>query len=180
MQQLRTTRLVLDAPREDDIPAVFEVCQDPELLRWVPLPDPYTREDAEFFVRAYCSYGLASGRFTVWAVRESSTEPLVGIVEVRRDEAVGSASLGSWLAAGARRRGMMTEALTAVCDYALDPAGLGFERLCWEYLPGNLASRRLAEKVGFEFAGAQPHSVGFRGEEYEGLTGVLYRYGVRG
>ena len=180
MQALRTARLVLDAPRESDIPAVLEACSDAETLRWVPLPEPYTRESAEFFVRAYCPHGLASGRFTVWAIREGGSRPLLGVVEVRRDEAAGSASLGCWLTPGARRRGVMTEALAAVCAHALSPDGLGLDRLRWEYLPGNEASRRLADAVGFDFAGAQAHVVDFRGERREALTGVLRRDDVRG
>lgn len=175
MQALRTARLVLDSPRESDITAVFQACSDPDVLRWIPLPEPYTRQNAEFFVRSYSPHGLASGRFTVWAVREGETRPLVGVVEVRRDEAPGSASVGCWLTPAARRRGVMTEALTAVCAHALDPEGLGFERLHWEYLPGNEVSRHLAESVGFDFAGVEPHTVDFRDEQREALTGVLSR-----
>lgn len=171
---------MLDTPRETDIPAVLEACSDPETLRWIPLPEPYTRESAEFFVRSYAPHGLASGRFTVWAIRESVTGPLIGAVEVRRDEAAGSASLGCWLTPSARRRGVMTEALNAVCAHALDPQGLGLEQLRWEYLPGNEASRRLADDVGFDFAGVQPHLVDFRGEQRQALAGVLRRDGLRG
>jgi RimJ/RimL family protein N-acetyltransferase len=179
VQALRTARLVLDAPRETDIPAVLEACSDPEVSRWIPLPEPYTQENAEFFVRSYSPHGLASGRFTVWAIRESADGPLIGAVEVRRDEAAGSASIGCWLATASRRRGVMTEALSAVCAYALDPGGLGFDRLNWEYLPGNEASRRLAEAAGFDFAGALPHAIDFRGDRRDALTGVLRRDSLR-
>lgn len=171
---------MLDEPRETDIPAVLEACSDPEILRWIPLPEPYTRESAEFFVRSYVPHGLASGRFAVWAIRESETSPLIGVVEVRRDDAAGAASLGCWLTPAARRRGVMTEALTAVCAHALNPEGLGFERLHWEYIPGNDASRRLAEAVGFDFAGVEPHEVDFRGEPRQALTGELRRDRLRG
>lgn len=180
MQALRTARLVLDVPREADIPAVLEACQDPGILRWIPLPDPYTLENAEFFVRSYCPHGLASGRFTVWAIREGDGAPLLGVVEVRRDEAEGSASVGCWLTPAHRHRGIMSEALTAVCAWALAPDGLGFHRLRWEYLPGNEVSRRLAESVGFDFTGAEPHPVDFRDEQRQVLTGVLRRDDVRG
>lgn len=170
---------MLDTPRETDIPAVLEACSDAETLRWIPLPQPYTLENAEFFVRSYCPHGLAGGRFIVWAVRESETAPLVGVIEVRRDDAAGGASIGCWLTPAARRRGVMTEALAAVCAHALAPDGLGFQRLHWEYLPGNEASRRLAEAVGFDFAGAEPHLVDFRGEQRQALTGALSRDGLR-
>lgn len=171
---------MLDTPRETDIPAVFAACSDPEILRWIPLPEPYTRESAEFFVRSYVPHGLASGRFTVWGIRESETSPLIGVVEVRRDDAPGAASLGCWLTPAARRGGVMTEALTAVCAHALDPEGLGFERLHWEYLPGNEVSRRLAEAVGFDFSGVEPHTIDFRGEQRQSLRGELSRDGLRG
>jgi RimJ/RimL family protein N-acetyltransferase len=74
----------------------------------------------------------------------------------------------------------MTEALTAVCAHALDPDGLGFERLNWEYLLCNEASRRLAGAVGFDFTGAGAHEVDFRGERRRAQTGVLRRDGLRG
>lgn len=172
---LRTPRLVLDAPRESDIPAVLAACQDERTQQWVPLPSPYTRESAEFFVRSYCPHGLASRQYTVWALRPSPVAPLLGVVEVRRDERRGSASLGCWLEPGSRGQGLMREALLAVTAHALDPDGLGFERLRWEYLPGNEESRRLAEGVGFDFADAEAHLVPFRGEERTALVGVLLR-----
>ncbi|CAM5315349.1 GNAT family N-acetyltransferase [Leifsonia shinshuensis] len=180
MQALRTARLVLDEPLESDVPAVLEACSDPETLRWIPLPEPYTRESAEYFVRSYCPHGLASGQYTVWAIREGDALPLVGAVEVRRDEAPGSASLGCWLTPSARREGVMSEALGAVCAHAVAPDGMGFDRLHWEYLPGNEASRRVAETVGFDFTGVRPHLVEFRGEQREALTGELRRDGLRG
>ena len=166
---------MLDAPRESDIPAVLAACQDEDTLRWVPLPQPYTRASAEFFVRSYCPHGLASGQYTVWAIRPGETDPLVGVVEVRRDEKAGSASLGCWLEPGSRGRGVMREALVAVCAHALAADGLGFERLRWEYLRGNDGSRRLAEAVGFRFGGAVPHRVRFHDEEREALVGELLR-----
>jgi RimJ/RimL family protein N-acetyltransferase len=175
MLTLRTPRLVLDAPREGDVAAVLEACRDAQTQRWVPLPDPYTRASAEFFVGSYCAHGLVSGQYTVWAIRLAEASPLVGVVEVRRDDAAGSASLGCWLVPGARGQGVMHEALQAVIAHALDPDGLGFTRLRWEYLPGNEQSRRLAEGVGFDFAGGVGHRVRLHGEERDALVGVLLR-----
>ena len=96
--RLVTERLVLDAPRGEDVDAVFEACQDADTQRWVPLPTPYTRESAEFFVTAYCPHGIASGQYTVWALRDRATGRFEGVLEVRRDDAPGCASLGCWLA----------------------------------------------------------------------------------
>ncbi|WP_223690579.1 GNAT family N-acetyltransferase [Leifsonia poae] len=158
---LRTARLLLDAPRESDIDAVYDACQDAEILRWIPVPIPYTHADAEFFVRSYVPHGEASGQFTVWALRADDA-PLLGVVEVRKDEAPGSASLGSWLAPEARGRGYMREALTRVVDHSMAETGMGYTRLRWEHLLGNTASERLAESVGFAPSGVR--EIEFRGE----------------
>jgi RimJ/RimL family protein N-acetyltransferase len=172
MTTLRTERLVLDTPRESDVDAVFQACQDPEIRRWVPLPDPYTRESAEFFVRSYVAHGSASGSYTVWAIRIDD-DPLIGVVEVRKDEGAGSASTGCWLAPAPRGHGYMREALKRVVEYALDPAGLGFTRLRWESLEGNEASRRLAESVGFVFEADAVHEVEFHGGPQTAIVGTL-------
>src|SRR5947209_7799363 len=143
---LLTARLALAAPTEDDIPDVVEACQDPETQAWVPLPSPYTRESAEFFVRSYGPHGAASGRYTVWALHLREGGRLLGALEARSDDAPGVASLGCWSGPWARGHGYMREALGAVARYALDPSGLGFEQLNWVYVPGNEASRRRVKR----------------------------------
>jgi len=47
---VRTARLVLRPARQDDVDEVFRACQDTEMQRWVPVPVPYTRDDAADFV----------------------------------------------------------------------------------------------------------------------------------
>lgn len=173
MHALRTARLVLDAPREDDVDAVLDACTDPETQRGVPLPSPYTRADAEYFVRDYCPHGELSGRYRVWALRTAPDAPLLGTVEVRHDETPGSASLGCWLRPSARGNGYMREAVRAVVAYALDPRGLGCAELHWDCLPDNTRSRRLGEAVGFVFDAGERRTLPFRGEPRETLSGVL-------
>jgi RimJ/RimL family protein N-acetyltransferase len=171
---LRTERLLLDAPRESDIDAVFAACQDAELQRWVPIPSPYTHEDAEFFVRSYVPHGTSSGRYSVWALRQDD-RPLMGLVEVRKDDAPGSASLGCWLAPEARGKGYMREAHQRILEFALDPGGMDFTRVCWESLIGNEVSMKLALALGFSFDPDQSHEVEFRGEKRRAVSGFRFR-----
>src|SRR6187397_3077761 len=42
--------LVLRPWRPADAPAVFAVCQDPEIARWVTIPQPFGLADAEAFI----------------------------------------------------------------------------------------------------------------------------------
>ena len=47
---VRTDRLTLRPYRQDDVDAVHRACQDPDTQRWLPIPSPYTRDDAVEFV----------------------------------------------------------------------------------------------------------------------------------
>lgn len=170
---LRTARLVLNTPRESDIDAVYAACQDAAILRAIPLPIPYTIEHAEFFVRSYVPHGEASGSYVVFAIRAGDDDPLLGVIEVRKDEAAGSASMGCWLAPISRGHGYMYEALARVVAYALAANGLGFSRLRWEYLVGNTASERLATSLGFIFDSSPDREIEFRGERVSARVGML-------
>lgn len=47
---LTTDRLRLRNFVPEDADAVYAICQDPSIRRWTVVPDPYTRQDAEFFL----------------------------------------------------------------------------------------------------------------------------------
>jgi RimJ/RimL family protein N-acetyltransferase len=170
---LRTERLILDAPARSDIDTILELCQDPEIHMWVPLPWPYERSNAEFFVESYVPHGLASGAYETWAIRTSADRTFIGAIELRRDVAVRSASIGCWLGRPSRRQGYMTEAAAGVVDYALGPNGPGFVRLRWEGLVGNEASMRIATSLGFVVEPDVGRTVEFRGELRPAWLAVL-------
>lgn len=161
---LRTRRLVLDTPGAGDIEAVFELCQDPEIRKWLPIASPFEHSDAEFFVQSYVPHGEASNSYTTWALRRSAGTPLIGAVEVRRDEAPASASLGCWIGAAHRGQGLMAEALTAVAAYAFAPDGMALAQLRWQGLAGNERSAALARSLGFVHDPAGATTFDFRGQ----------------
>jgi RimJ/RimL family protein N-acetyltransferase len=50
--ELRGDRVALREWRLEDAPAVEGACGDPDIAYWIPwVPSPYTREDAEQYVR---------------------------------------------------------------------------------------------------------------------------------
>jgi RimJ/RimL family protein N-acetyltransferase len=130
--------------REDDAPAVYAACQDPELQHWLPhLPRPYTHHDAYAFVTG--ALGLGPYQF---AITEDAT--LVGSIALRVGKHE-TGYVGYWCEKGARGRGITTRALRRVCCYGLDD--LALERLDLTADVENLASQRVAEKIGFRREG---------------------------
>jgi ribosomal-protein-serine acetyltransferase len=62
-----------------------------------------------------------------------------------------TAEAGVFLAASARGRGIVTRAVAAMLDWAFVERGL--HRVEWRCAPNNLASRRVAERLGFTHEG---------------------------
>lgn len=154
---LRTERLVLSVPTDDDVDTIVELCQD-ELMRdtLASLPWPYTRTDAEFFVREVVAAGWEHGLGTVWGIREREGGPLLGTVGWNAERG----EIGYWMGAPSRGRGYMTEAVRAVCAWVF--AELGVERIGWEAVAGNAASARVARAAGFRYDGEGPSNIAFR------------------
>jgi len=147
--------LALTELRESDIDVITAYCQDPVFERFLTTPWPYERAHAEFFVREYAAGGWQRGDEATWAIRETPDGELLGAIGVRRP----SGSVGYWLGAPHRGRGLMTAALETVADAAFAPDGLALDRLTWECAIGNIASAALARSVGFRYDGEGPGEV---------------------
>jgi len=138
--------LVLRALEERDIEAVAEACNDPETVRWLPLPRPYGRPEARWFIDIFAPTTRASGVGIVRAVEREGR--LVGCVDVKRvDWAARTAEVGYWVAPWGRGSGAATDATRTVSEWMLRDRG--FERVELRAATGNLASQRVAEKAGF-------------------------------
>jgi RimJ/RimL family protein N-acetyltransferase len=129
-------------PGEDDVEAIHEACQDPEIPRWTNVPSPYTRDHARAFV-ASAATDPSARRFLAF-----TDDMFVGSFSVMEiDLDARCAEIGYWVAAPARGRGLATRALTLLRDWAA--AALGLERIVLLIHEDNLPSRRLAERTGF-------------------------------
>lgn len=147
--ELRTERTVLSVPTEADIDAVDEACQDAEIQRFTTVPSPYLRRHAEEFLARAAEWWTEDAEAT-WAIRVGGA--LAGMIGLSR-LASGGPEIGYWMARPHRARGLLTEAARAVVDWGLDPAGLGAARIEWRAMVGNVASARVAQRLGFRYEG---------------------------
>ena len=112
--EMRTERLLLRPFRLTDVDDVYAYASDTQWGRFLPVPDPYLRKDAEEFVARSI-------------IRSWDTQPLfaiclddavIGAIDVRVDVANKTAEVGYSISRAHWGKGMMAEAATAVIDWA--------------------------------------------------------------
>ena len=160
-------------PFEDaDIPWVYDVPLDPMVQKYVQIPVPYHRSDAEFFVRRMCVAGWDSRSRAEFVVESG------GVGEGRRLGRVGlgldgsgAGQIGYWTDPAARGRGVATAAVRALCGWAFGTLGLGLVE--WRAEVGNAASRRVAEKAGFTVEAVLRQRLVHRGLRVDAWVGSM-------
>lgn len=145
--ELRDGDLVLRPWVEDDVPALVAACNDPEIARWIPvIPSPYTEEDARAFIggesRAVPEYTVPEHSFAM-----TVDGVLAGAIGMSINSMNHGGRIGYWVVASLRGEGVCTRALRLLSRYALEE--LDLQRLDLITDPDNVASQRVAEKVGF-------------------------------
>jgi RimJ/RimL family protein N-acetyltransferase len=137
--------LVLRPWRDSDVFNVLAVCQDPEIARWVTIPQPFRLADAEAFIENAMTM-WRTGTGAPFAIIDEATNRLLGAV-TRFGPDGHQATFGLWLAPDARGRGVGTRALRRVADWTF--ATTAAIRLDCYIMVGNDASDRMVERAGF-------------------------------
>ncbi|MEU5839133.1 GNAT family N-acetyltransferase [Streptomyces diacarni] len=171
---LRTERLLLRPFERGDAEAVAAACDDPDIQRYVPVPEPYTRADAEEFVTVTSPTGWRDDTMYNFGVFTHDGQlvgsmGLVGLTILRTAEH--RAELGFWTARGHRRKGCTAEAGRAVAEWAF--TSLGVERLEWVAQADNEGSRAVARRIGFVEEGVQRARIVHRGTRRDARIAAL-------
>ena len=151
--------VILRLPRTSDAEAVAAACSDPEIARWIPVPVPYSLDDALDFI-AGAGDSWATGADLTFGIEERASGMLVGMIGLHGLDTPGRASVGYWLAPGARGRGLATRAVRLIAAWAFEDPAL--ERLQLMTLVGNDASGRVALRAGFRREGILRRYLAFR------------------
>ena len=147
---LETERLVLRTPGAEDIPAMAEHANNRKIAEMTAsLPWPYRASDARAFVDTQF-HQPHSAFFAVLLKREGDLT-FTGIASYVRRPGENAPEIGYWLGEPFWGRGIATEAVRAVIDYAFSETEL--ETLLGAARVVNPASRRVLEKCGFQWSG---------------------------
>jgi RimJ/RimL family protein N-acetyltransferase len=156
-----TDRLILRRFTLDDVPALYELCSRPEIIRYAQSTPLASLEEARAFMQAapfhdYATYGY--GRFAcVW--KESGA--VIGFSGVKYVPEIGDTELGYRFLPEYWGKGLATEAGRASIEFARADLGLG--RLVAMVHPDNVASARVLTRLGFAVE---------KQLQYSGLPGV--------
>nr|WP_246279735.1 GNAT family N-acetyltransferase [Psychromicrobium silvestre] len=130
-----------------DAEQVAANCQDPAAQRWLPaLPNPYTLQDAQTFIKDFAQAGWLNGERQTFAVADNASGNFIGTIDLHLFRA-STAELGINIGPGARGSGTALRAVQVLVDYAFN--GLNLQHLYWRAEVPNWASRKLAWKAGF-------------------------------
>jgi RimJ/RimL family protein N-acetyltransferase len=141
--------LILRPWRPADAPEVLAVCQDPDIARWVTIPQPFLPADADAFIQNTLTM-WRDGTGAAFAIVDAADNRLLGAV-TRFGPEGHQATFGLWLAPGARGRGVGTRSLRLVADWTF--ATTEAIRLDTFIMVGNEASDRMVERAGFRREG---------------------------
>lgn len=128
----------------DDAAAVAAACRDPAILLFTFMKDGLTEAEAvEWIDRGNERWSDGHPRF---AIVDSDTDRLLGEVGLNVNARHLSAEGHYWVKASDRQRGIASCALGLVADWGFSK---GVQRLFLLIHPENVASNRLAERMGF-------------------------------
>jgi ribosomal-protein-serine acetyltransferase len=149
-RSIRSSRLILEPTRESHAPGLWTAVSASvdELAPWMGWAvEPHRHETLDFAVSADQSWGTSLFNFTILC-----SEEIIGSIGLDHfDEATISSSLGYWLRTDHVGRGLMTEAVASVVDFAF--SHLTLHRIWLHAGVDNLDSIRVAEKAGFRREG---------------------------
>jgi len=157
--------VVLRQFREGDRSAVLATMGDPLVQRWLNMPREPVDRDFDSLLRLIRGSRRSGDRYD-YAVTERDVDVPVGsvIASRRHRENYEVAYLAG---AAGRGRGLMTRAVTLLCDALLDE---GVERLELRTHPGNEPSQQLAVRCGFQREGMERKSIWLHGRRADAIV----------
>jgi RimJ/RimL family protein N-acetyltransferase len=157
--------VVLRQFREGDRSAVLATMRDPLVQRWLNMPLSPADRDFDSLLRMIRDSRRRGERYD-YAVTEPGDDGAVGAVIASRRHRE-NYEIAYLAGETGRGRGLMTRAVTLLCDTLLDE---GVGRLELRTHPENEPSQRLAERCGFRREGTERKSIWLHGRRADAIV----------
>ncbi|MEU4534151.1 GNAT family N-acetyltransferase [Streptosporangium sp. NPDC023825] len=145
--------VVLREWEDDDLAAMVELFDDPEVAYWTPLASPFDPEAARVYLER-ARRRRASGERLQLAITADGGEPAGEVLLMLSGLGLDVAEIGYGLGAAYRGRGLASGAVRVMTEFALRTVGVS--RLLLEIEAGNAASVAVARAAGYRLTDAPP------------------------
>ncbi|GGX59346.1 GNAT family N-acetyltransferase [Streptomyces fructofermentans] len=147
---------------EDDIPALIELYDDPEIARWTPVASPFDTTAAQVYL-AEALDARAQGRKVQLAITTDGVVPRGEVLLFRSGADERDVEIAYGVGAAHRGLGLASRAVRLLAAYAVRYTGARRVVLCIE--EANAASAAVARATGFTFTDDEPVLRASRGRE---------------
>lgn len=144
-----------------DAASMFELNNDPEVIKYTGDKAFGSLEDARIFLENYDQYALHG--FGRWAVVQKSTGKFIGWCGLKYSATIDEVDIGFRLFKAAWNQGFATEAAKKCIQLGFD--SLGIKRIVGRAMVDNIASVKVLEKLGLTF---------LKDFDFDGEEGVIY------
>jgi RimJ/RimL family protein N-acetyltransferase len=157
--------------RLTDAPALRGACGDERIMRFTTVPETYTAEAATDWIRRQWEHAERRTAMVLAILGAGELYPvgMAGLFGLDRGDQ--TARLGYWVLSHARGNGLASAAARALTGWGFDR--LNLTQVVIDREPSNLASARIAEKLGATHTRAR--LVEYQGSEVELIRHVIYR-----
>ncbi|MEV0312610.1 GNAT family N-acetyltransferase [Nonomuraea fuscirosea] len=152
--QLTDLGLVLREWDDDDVPAMAELFDEPDVARWTPLSAPFDQAAARTYLDQ-ARRRRAAGTSLQLAVTVDGLRPL-GEILLFATGGAGEVELAYAIGAAHRRQGLARRSIQLITGYAYDP--LAATRVLLRIAEDNAASAAVARSAGFVLTQEPPIS----------------------
>ena len=152
MKTLETNRVILRSFKVTDLEDFYEYAKNPNVGPNAGWPPHANREDSRKILTSFIEND------EVWAIVLKENNKVIGSVGIHKDQlrtATDVRMIGYVLSEDYWGRGIMTEAAKAAISYAFETMGLSL--LTVHHYIHNGRSRRVIEKLGFQYEGTLRH-----------------------
>jgi RimJ/RimL family protein N-acetyltransferase len=151
--KLITERLILRELSMNDSKELARYTNNPDFCRFIPpIRLPYGLKDAKDYLKRHINdYKKKDRNGFVLAIEHKSGKKIVGIIEISYNKLDNIAQIDYALNSEYHRQGIMTEAETAMINFAFNK--LKVRKITCPILTENIASNALAKKLGFKLEG---------------------------
>lgn len=147
---------------EDDLPALIELYDDPEIARWTPVASPFDTVAAQVYLTE-AREARVQGRKLQFAITTDGVRPRGEVLLFRSKADERDIELAYGVGAAHRGRGLASRAVRVLSDYAMRHTGARRVVLCIE--EANAASIAVARATGFTLTDDEPVLRMSRGRE---------------